>query len=465
MDSSQQFYLLISNSDTEAVISTLKTSSYRYKKKMLESSAENWVSINHILQDSSLAAVIVKLTGSTYRRITQDDYREIANHMLESLSKTKHVIYVHESLMNPAYVAEVRAGAVTLRRTPGPQAKHFLDQGRVYVDDDEVAWLVAHTYRSFEPPSAEAMAYVNGLFQRYSLNVIPYRTNAELSVMASSFVKENDSSLLFRIYVPANKIWARETEKLLSLFTEWLSRVKGHKVRRGGYTTAKGQVHEFYSDDHTYANLDSELREFSDFLDACVGDQVSAEKLLESLLADTDIRSTVDRYSKEGRRLRLDIRQDYESRALSIRHRLEAELSDLNLSRDDIGAFVSQVMPLARGIIPVGLTSISAAPAMQVTVNYNQQTIDTVYGVAGQVLNGTNNLSSVAEEVLALIREVNPVEAEKLVSDVYEAEDDGAPSEARLTAKQRVKSFLFTAGGAIGIGLAQKYAEGLLGLG
>ncbi|GAA3301815.1 hypothetical protein GCM10020295_45960 [Streptomyces cinereospinus] len=81
------------------------------------------------------------------------------------------------------------------------------------------------------------------------MEVTPYKTNAELSVLTASFIDDHEKNLLFRVYVPASRLYATEADRLINLFHEWLSRTGNHPVRQDGYRTPSGQVYEFYGDD------------------------------------------------------------------------------------------------------------------------------------------------------------------------------------------------------------------------
>ncbi|QRO87203.1 hypothetical protein [Kytococcus sedentarius] len=109
-----------------------------------------------------------------------------------------------------------------------------------------------------------------------------YRTDAELSVLTSTFVEQSENNLVFRLYVPSSRLWAQEADKLLGLFRDWLSRVKGERVRQDGYHTGHGQVFEFYVDSPPNGESGSYLgfEDFSQFLELCGDDPPAAALML-----------------------------------------------------------------------------------------------------------------------------------------------------------------------------------------
>ncbi|RKN55319.1 hypothetical protein D7193_11550 [Micromonospora costi] len=85
-----------------------------------------------------------------------------------------------------------------------------------------------------------------------------------------------------------------------------------------------------------------------------------------------------------------------------------------------------------------------------------------------QHFQGTSKFGTEAKEILALIEAHAGSRTEELVSSLHELEDDDARAEDRLTAKQRLKNFLYYVGGQagnLGTSLLQKYLELRLGLG
>jgi hypothetical protein len=218
-----RFFLFIGNTVPEGAASHLKTAGNFYSHKKLDSRPENWEAIIELVMDPDLLGVIAKLTGHDYGLLLSDRYELVAPRLLAGLPRVRHVIFIHETTLTGQY--------------DDPPAVRFHP-------DDEIDAMVRDHY--FAPPPNETRLAVNRLLEKHELNLVPYRTNAELSVLASAFVEENEKNLLFRIYVPAGRIYAAEAEKLLSLFRIWITEVKGQRVRQDDYRTPSGQVFEFF---------------------------------------------------------------------------------------------------------------------------------------------------------------------------------------------------------------------------
>jgi hypothetical protein len=343
-------------------------------------------------------------------------------------------------------------------------------------DEDDVGkyWTVTELRQQFPPPNHNVREVVNELFVVFRVNIVPYRTNAELSVLASAFIDDHEKNLLFRVYVPSGRLFAAEADKLLSLFQDWLNRVGRHNVRQGGYRTSAGEVYEFFGDS-TLAGceLSREFDDFSGFLDLCIEDAAAAGALLSQAGIDrTSASDMVMRYSKEVRRLHLDLRQQRESRMLAIRHTLESELVEVGNESfvpyiDDL---IDSMVPGAQDVNPMRLLTLtpsepSSLPTASVTIN--QQVINTVSGAVIQNVQGTVNLGPEAKELLKLAAQFGGQNAAVLESAVHELEDQNARVSDRLGARSRLKGFLIQLGGKIedtALAVLQNYVQSRIGL-
>ena len=431
----------------------LRASRVQYKLKRLnDSRVGNWQTIAEIIQDPSLLGVIGKLSSEIYNMIARGGYQEVARSLFGALSAVPHAIFVHESIIT---------GVERMRQHPLQL-------------DDEAYYVEMRRLGYFTPPTTDVRESVNHLFEELGVNIIPYETNAELSLLVDAFIDDNERNLLFRIYVPSGRLYAAEADKLLSLFQDWLSRVGRHKVRCDGYRTSAGEVYEFFGDDSLdRRELSQELNGFSQFLDLCAKDTSAAVAQLSDKGLDRNSASAlVARYSKEVRRLYLDLKQERESRMLAIQHQLESELIDTEdeLVLNQIGSLIQTLVPAVNDFTPIHvLTPVppGTAHGMSVTVNINQQTVKKVENAVFQNIQGSANLDSISKELLRLINLFGGDEAPTLDSAMHELEDPEARNIDRLKAKQRLKRFLLQLGGKVEdatLTVMQRYIENKLGI-
>jgi hypothetical protein len=365
------------------------------------------------------------------------EYGEVAPALLTAIGRVRHVAFVHETVLSGDAEA------------PESDAVSIFDDEE---DDSYYNYFVNHY---FTPPPDDIRLPVNQLFEDKGLNVVPYRTNAEMSVLSAAFIEDNEKNLLFRLYVPTGRIYAGESDKLLSMFRDWLTQVKRQRVRQGGYRTGSGQVFEFFGDDTvTPSELTTEFDVFSRFVELCVDDpDVAREQLSAAGVEDTVAEDIVWRYGKETRRLHLDLKHARETRLLSIRQRLESELVDVldndSPEWDEIDRILEVSVPGTASVARV-LTPGVAIPGRQSGhVTINQQIINSVQGNVLQGLQGTVHIGPLAQELLELVTQFGGPDASALESAIHELEDDDARHADRLRAKQRLKGFLIKVGGKL----------------
>jgi hypothetical protein len=434
----------------EVVTDKLRASGITYEWKRLNSSPQNWESILSLVHQPSLIGVVAKLGPNVYDLIATSAYSDIAWHLFQAIGNAPNAIFIHEDILR--------------------------EHSELTYDEDDVGkyWTVTELRQQFPPPNHNVREVVNELFVVCRVNIVPYRTNAELSVLASAFIDDHEKNLLFRVYVPSGRLFAAEADKLLSLFQDWLNRVGRHNVRQGGYRTSAGEVYEFFGDS-TLAGceLSREFDDFSGFLDLCIEDAAAAGALLSQAGIDrTSASDMVMRYSKEVRRLHLDLRQQRESRMLAIRHTLESELVEVGNESfvpyiDDL---IDSMVPGAQDVNPMRLLTLtpsepSSLPTASVTIN--QQVINTVSGAVIQNVQGTVNLGPEAKELLKLAAQFGGQNAAVLESAVHELEDQNARVSDRLGARSRLKGFLIQLGGKIedtALAVLQNYVQSRIGL-
>lgn len=430
MATDPRIYLAIGSVLSESVTTKISTAGAEYVAKVLFSSPVNWWRIVALLKRADLAGAIVKLTRKDFERISKDQYAEVANALFEELAKKPYLLLVHEAVMSP------------------PDLE--LTVGEAVSDDwDDGSWndQVANHY--FGTLSSEIRTHVQELLTKHGLTVSTYKRNTEASILAASFVEDAQSNLLFRIYVPSGRLYEDELARLLDLFHDWLGAVKGQTVRQGGYKTPSGRVIEFYGESGTTpATVNIELNEFARFL-SLLDDAKSAERMLQDLgLERRRAADLVAEYAKQARRVLLDTKHERVRRTLAIQQQLESELVDElpSVPAAEIAGWVEQLIPMSPFASSSLTRSLSshATPAPRVIVQ--QQIFHHVEGVVAQNVNGSVALGTPADQLIQLVRELGGESMNELEAATRELSDSGAPTSARISARQRLKDFLLRNG-------------------
>lgn len=483
LDDSQPLVLLIGTLDSEGVLSSLKATGRQFKIKRLESTPENWNTISKLFEEFEIRCALVKLSGTIYEHLADPAYTTVRDRFLSHLSRVPHAVFIYEGLFSSATKPEDSS-----HESSDPESSEDLD--RDYEDYEPFS------DRPFHEPKIDVRRTVDDLLMKHGINVLPYRRNAELTVMAATFIADTEEGLLFRVYIPSGRMWSNETDRLLQLFRDYLMRVGHLSVRLDQQRTERGTIYEFFRSTSSKSSettkeqsqsaqssgkpqeqsLSSQFQDFSHLLDLCVSDPGQAEALLRSKDVDArEVTSILTRYSKEARRLHVDIKHEREQKVLAIRQRLESELVDslpATTAEQTIATLVEAAVPSALGL---GSTLTGSQQVLQVstmtggsiTVNVKPQIVQAINSVIAQEIEGDVHLNEMDRQLLQLISDNAGARASELTSAVRELGDESVPQPRRLVAMQRLKGFLHHVAakvGEVGFGILQTYLEKKLGL-
>jgi len=441
LDPDKPLVLLLGWVDHEGILSSLKATGRQYKKKLLDSYPANWETIHMVFKEFKVSAVLGKFSGRVLTLLAHSDYADVREGLFKEIGTVPNQVFIYEDILQ------------------GEQT----DRIRAEIDP--------------YPPQEERDAAINFL-RANNIEVTPYRTKAEVTVIAESFLDELDRNLIFRLYVPSGRLWSAEADKFLQLFQDYLARVDQLAVRLDQKRTDYGVIYEFHGEAPPgEANLSTEFHDFSKLMDLCATDSEAAANLLKAKnLNAREVTNILERYSKEVRRLQLDIKHDAESKIISIRHRLESELIELAPTAqewDAMASVVNAVVPSFSVALPNPSRSLSifptnsAAARTHITYNFRPQFVNTLNGVIAEEVHGNQHFAPEHHELLELIRQHGGAQTKQLETAVYEVADKGVDQVDRIRAKQRIKGFLIAAGkrtGDMAFSILQKYIEGQIGV-
>lgn len=442
LDKDKPLVLLLSL-DHISITGLLKAYDRQYKIKRLNSTLKNWQSIIDFFDEFDVSSVLVKLTASTFSMMVNSEYEEISNVLFERISKRPHMIFIYEDLLSG-------------------EPQKFQTEWEHY---------------SFPQPKKEDLVKALNILENLNLEVVPYKRNVQVNMLAESFLLETEGNLLFRLYMPTGRIWSNELDRLLQLFRDYLSNIGHHSLRLDQKRTDKGIVYEIHGEKSIEENgLRIDFSEFTQFLDLCVTNQNAAEAILTAKNIDKhEVFDILARYSKEAKRLFVDLKHDRERKILTIQQRLESELVEVITGEID-WQFVEELVeftvpPLIGAGTPLRIGQLSDSnhrsnSQTNVTINLNPQIVGTVNGIVAQEIHGNQNLGVQGQQLLELVYKYGEERADELASAVYEIEDEDIPKPERLKAGQKIKKFLYgigRLGGDVAAGVLQSYIENQLG--
>jgi hypothetical protein len=460
-DVQKPLVLLLGNVTHEGITSSLRAGGEQYKQKHLTSTVENWQSIVKILASFNVRAVVVKMNGWAFAKFANPAYFAVREDLLKLISAVPHIFFAHEDL----FLGEMSRQTATSR-------EEFVRSRAGDIADDEIGMYMEHF--GFRLPDEATLQESRALFRRFQISLIPYKTNADVTVMATRFLEDTLGNLIFRVYVPIGRLWANEIDRLLGLFRDYLLSTGRKGVRLGESKTNYGVSYEFHvTEDGTPISLEDDFREFTRVLDLSLSNPREAEATLRDMNVETrEIEAIVARYAKEARRLHVDIKHERERKMLAIRQRLESELSDVVpiSSLDQIQHLLDRVIPAAHlaSVLKIDSSPIALSPQYgSLTVNLNPQIIHEMNGIVAREIRGDMNIGPQGEELLALIEKYGQQDSAKLASAVHEISDPSIPKAEKVTATNKIKAFLYKLGpetAKVGFNILQTYIEHKLGL-
>lgn len=455
------YFLFVGDIDSESATTKLRSSGVFYLKKLLSSKPDNWTTIAAMITSPHCRGALVVLRRSYYEAICQPEYEEAARALLDALVDRSHVVLVHEAV----FLTDDQRAA---NDVPPVERAMKID---VYhaLSDEERAFLESISEDPFKSISDATRERVNTMLRDRQLNVFPYRTNVERSIIASGFLEDNERHLLFRFYVPSGRLYAQEAEALLGLFREWLGQTGHHRVRQEGYSTAAGQVFEFFSGDgQPKGGLSRYFEDFSSFLGDCVAMPAAAiAQLIANGVLEDAATVIVSRYATRARRLSLDLKQRREERMLGLKHELENIVLEIEgVESTDLEAILDELLPPPAASRVIEGPKLNPTPSLTVN-NFNPQFINEVTGSVVQNIAGTVNLGAEAKQLLDLVATFGGHERTQLETAVHELEDDSARGTERVAARGRLKRFLADLGNrglGVGLDVLQRYVEHKIGV-
>jgi transcriptional regulator with XRE-family HTH domain len=286
----------------------------------------------------------------------------------------------------------------------------------------------------------------------------------------------DNQNLLFRVYIPAKRLYAAEANRLLSLFREWFIATRGQGVRQTGYRTASGEMYEFFADASiTHTDIRQEFDSFSDFLTLCSENpQAAADMLAPTGIDRVSSTDLINYFGREVRRLQIDLRHERERRMLAIRQNLEDQLLEnrvdlRSIPVNQLNAMVDRLVPGPSAPESLALLAVpwDRQRSAPITLNISPQIITAAESTIIQNVQGIVHLGTQAKELLALIDRYGGQETAVLESAIHELEDPAAPPANRWAAKRLLKKFLAQISETVhdvAIDLLEKYLESKLGM-
>lgn len=306
----QKTALILDNIDRGTIQTSLQTNNYYRILKLLNSSVKNWISICKILEEDTEKEIIVigKFTEHTLFRMCLPEYTVVVERLLNLIKERKHLLFIYkENLFGRfSYFEEVEINDDVFEID---NENDFL----YYSKRNLASWLVFENVEESEQTYLSKVRRFIKHLNSDSLNVLPYEKLIDVEISGQSFIENIAEGLLFRIYVPNERIWSNEFDKFLTLFRDYASNVSNVDLKITQNRTDLGVICSLYSLSESVeeSDINDLYKEFTSFMDLCSNNPYEAQKYIDNLDLDKTKKNQIfQKYVKESQRLLLDLKQE-----------------------------------------------------------------------------------------------------------------------------------------------------------
>lgn len=278
------------------------------------------------------------------------------------------------------------------------------------------------------------------------VELVPFRQRGEVTLRIIDCLDDLADGVLLRVYVPKGRYQEEQVSQLLSMFARYVREIEHREFAIDRRDTMRGTTYVFKARASTnLGDVQHSLARFDEFMAKAMADPETAIASLQGQGVDHErSRALVEVYVRDYRRLLLDMRHELERRKLTLSHRMEADLLDVNntpafvaIERDHPSTLLTIVGN--RGPVTVALPGSTMTLGRQ-----SSQYIETL-------TNGNVNYGPEDEQLLALMASIDDkVAALSLRSDLERLSDNGIPQPEKHTAAQRLKTFIYKVGREVG---------------
>lgn len=439
--------VLFLNDVPSAVMDYAKVSNQQYKSKILQySKVTNWEKTIQLLNDYNVSCVVCKVTIDFLLKIASSEFDDVSNRLFAQISTYPNQFFIYESNMINIQKAELSdCPLFELLDDEGLDLKTFWNLSVAEQND----W---YRTKNVEKLREKHQMFVNAIdfIQKYNIELIPYTSNAEFSILATAFLENINKNLLFKLYIPNERIWSEQQGKVINLFKDYLNNLFQSNIQLTEKRSRYGNIYELYGELTTNINLNEQFNEFTKFLNSFNDDITYAKNILENTaLSNLEVEKLLNRYHKEARRMLLDMRHEYEEKVLRLRHRIESDVDelDIELSNNDkniISQFIGN-FSIGNNFTELANPNIPLLGYGNVDIKLeNSQLVQIVNSSVSEVILGNKQINPDFLKLKELIKKYGKDEAIDLDTALAEVQDDSLSIVERKTAASKLKSFLLT---------------------
>lgn len=281
------------------------------------------------------------------------------------------------------------------------------------------------------------------------LNILVYKFSNDIVRYIREFIESENQSVVFRSYILKDRIWENELESFLSLFQEYVVKIKGVNLSFEQRKTDIGTLYVILSSNKEVVKSEfpQYISELNSFLEYCDKNIEKAKEVLRSYnCSEIEITKYICEFQKKTRRLLHDMRQSYELKILEYRHILENDALERRLPSNSY----SLTQELPERLVP----SLVIENVNMVSLN------DTTAPIFFGDCNYNENDHQLLDYIVKLVGDKKELEGELLV-----LKDEKVGKKDKASAFNKIKTFLSNHAleiGELAFKALSKYIESLL---
>lgn len=221
---------------------------------------------------------------------------------------------------------------------------------------------------------------------------MPYEKLIDIEISGQNFIENIAEGMLFRVYIPNERIWSNEFTKFINLFRDYSSAFSNEEFKISQNKTDFGIVCSVYSNMNlTPEKVNDLYKDFTHFMELCISNPVEAERILADLdnIDEAKKKNILTKYIKESQRLILDIQQERELKILNIKHRFQNEINEVEIN-EVVEKYIQDSLPSGKEFSNV---SSPSQIIQNQSIYINSQIIEKLDGIVSKEINGNINFT------------------------------------------------------------------------
>lgn len=469
----------------EGLITNVKALGYEILPLKLEDvTPRTWLKrieiIDRIIESDELAATIIYLHTTLLLQASKNEYSELFSEIIGKVTQFKTIVFIFQDNLDGIFAMRDRETRVPLTLK---QLEELLDKAyyyhRGYMDDknldvyDKFREVFNEVYekrrlynydliecavrrlKDYENRKAEVEGLIESIYNS-GVDIAPFYIRSDVTIRLQEFLNDIEQSVFLRLFVSNERFQADQLKSLLSVLERYLRQVEGQNFSIDSQKSNKGIIYIFRTQSIcNLQSLNNAFVRFDSFMRLCGDQPDQAQKILiQQGISEQESLFLVERYSKDYKRLIIDMVHEFELKGILLKQKFETDLIEQGgqpvalLKNQNLSNIISAIA--TGGNITVNVSNM--------LINNTQQ----IHNEAKNIINGDVICNKNDKKIIELISKyADGLEALQCHSDLEQLKDNSIDEPKRRNSKQRLLSFLKKAARKT-IDIAEKAAiEGL----